>query len=141
MLACYGQGLLAQGGRDWNLARDRYLEAYAGFAALGTPVPQGLALAGLARCDEAAGEATAARERYDEVLKLSRRIGEPGLTSTALEGLCRLAADSGDRALASTLLAEATQLRTTSSRPSPPHERRDLAATIVDLAPNVVPSV
>lgn len=69
------------------------------------------------------------------------RVGEPGLTSTALEGLCRLAAERGDRALASTLLAEAVQLRTTSSRPLPPHERRDLAAVVVDLAPDSVPNI
>lgn len=141
VLACYGHGLLAQVGHEWDLARDRYTESHAGFAALGTPVPQGLALAGLARCDEAASDVAAARERYEDLLTLSRRIGEPGLTSTALEGLCRLAAGSGDRALASTLLEEATQLRITSSRPSPPHEQRDLAATIVDLAPDPVPNL
>lgn len=140
VLACYGHGLLAQVGRAWDVARERYVESYAGFVALGTPVSQGLALAGLARCDEAAGEVTAAREWYDEVLNLSRRIGEPGLTSTALEGLCRLAAGSGDRALASTLLAEATQLRSTSSRPPPPHEQRDLATVIEDLATDPVSS-
>ena len=141
VLACYGHGLLAQVGHEWGLARARYTESYAGFGALGTPVSQGLALAGLARCDEAAGDATAAGQRYDELLELSRRIGEPGLTSTALEGLCRLAVERGDSALASTLLAEASRLRTTSSRPPPPHERRDLAAVIVDLAPDFVSNV
>lgn len=140
VLACYGHGLLAQVRHQWDLARACYTESHAGFAALGTTVSQGLALAGLARCDEAAGDVAAARGRYDELLELSRRIGEPGLTSTALEGLCRLAAGSGDRTLASTLLAEATQLRSTSSRPAPPHEQRDLAATIVDLAPDPVPN-
>ena len=141
VLACYGHGLLAQVGGEWDQARDRFTEAYVGFGELGTPVPEGLALAGLARCDEAAGDATAAGQRYDELLELSRRVGEPGLTSTALEGLCRLAVELGDRALASTLLAEASRLRTTSSRPPPPHERRDLAAVIVDLAPGVVSNV
>ena len=141
VLACYGYGLLAQVGHEWGLARDRYTESYVGFSELGTPVPQGLSLAGLARCDEAAGDAAGAGERYDEVLELSRRVGEPGLTSTALEGLCRLASERGDRALASTLLAEAAQLRTTSSRPLPPHERRDLAALVVALAPDSVPTI
>ena len=141
VLACYGHGLLAQVGGEWGLARDRFTEAYVGFGELGTPVHQGLALAGLARCDEAAGDATAAGERYDELLDLSRRVGEPGLTSTALEGLCRLAIERGDRALASTLLAEAAQLRTSSARPAPPHERRDLAAVIVDLGPDFVSNV
>jgi predicted ATPase/DNA-binding SARP family transcriptional activator len=141
VLACYGHGLLAQVRQEWDVARSRYNESYAGLVALGTPVPQGLALAGLARCDEAAGDVAAAHQRYDELLTLSRRIGEPGLTSTALEGLCRLAAASGDHALASTLLAEATQLRTTSSRPAPPHEQRDLVAIVVELAPDLVPNL
>ena len=74
------------------------------------------------------------------MLELSRQVGEPGLSSTALEGLCRLAVERGDRALASTLLAEASRLRTSSSRPLPPHERRDLAAFIVDLEPDYVPN-
>ncbi|HEX8082143.1 MAG TPA: BTAD domain-containing putative transcriptional regulator [Jatrophihabitans sp.] len=141
VLACYGHGLLAQVGQEWDVAHSRYDESYAGLVALGTPVPQGLALAGLARCDEAAGDVATAHQRYDELLTLSRRIGEPGLTSTALEGLCRLAAGSGDHALASTLLAEATQLRATSSRPAPPHEQQDLAATVVELAPDLVPNL
>jgi tetratricopeptide (TPR) repeat protein len=134
VLACYGHGLLAQVAQKWDVARGRYTKSYDGFVALGTPVSQGFALAGLARCDEADGDVTGARERYDELLDLSRRIGEPGLTSTALEGLCRLVAESGDRTLASTLLAEATRLRTTSSRTAPPHEQRDLAAVTAKLA-------
>ncbi|MFW2514496.1 AfsR/SARP family transcriptional regulator [Demequina sp. SO4-13] len=140
LLAGYGHGLLAQVGHHWDAARARFLESNAGFAALGTPVSEGLALAGLARCDEVAGDVVAARRRYDELLELSRRIGEPGLTSTALEGLCRLAVECGDSELASTLIAEATQLRATSSRPLPPHERRDLEAVTVDLAPDLVSS-
>ena len=141
VLACYGHGLLAQVGQEWDVARSRYDESYAGFVALGTPVPEGLALGGLARCDEAAGDVSAAHRRYEELLALSRRIGEPGLTSTALEGLCRLAAGSGDRTLASVLLAEATQLRATSSRPAPPYEQRDLGATVVNLATDLVPNL
>ena len=35
VLACYGHGLLAQVGHEWDLARDRYTESHAGFAALG----------------------------------------------------------------------------------------------------------
>ncbi|WP_183097617.1 BTAD domain-containing putative transcriptional regulator [Nocardioides pelophilus] len=141
VLACYGHGLVAQVGQEWGLARERYAESYAGFGALGTPVSQGLALAGLARWDEAAGDATAAGRRYDELLELSRRIGEPGLTSTALEGLCRLASARGDRDLAAGLLAEASRLRISSSRPRPPHEERDLAAAVADLTPDSVAGV
>jgi tetratricopeptide (TPR) repeat protein len=138
VLACYGHGLLAQVAGQWELARVHFTEAYDGFGGLGTTVSQGLALAGLARCDEADGDVTAARERYDELRELSRRIGEPGLTSTALEGLCRLAFERNDRVLASTLLAEATQLRSKSARPAPPHEQRDLAGVMDDLAPSLV---
>ena len=54
-LAAYGYGLLAQSEREWAEARDRFSTALEGFLVLGTPVPQGLAIAGLARCDEAAG--------------------------------------------------------------------------------------
>ena len=134
VLARYGHGLLAQIGGDWELARVLFSEAHVGLGELGTPVPQGLALAGLARCDEAGGDATGAGQRYDALLELGHRVGEPGLTSTALEGLCRLAFERGDRVLASTLLDEATELRTTSVRPAPPHECRDLELISDDLA-------
>jgi predicted ATPase/DNA-binding SARP family transcriptional activator len=139
VLAGYGHGLLAQGRRDWRQARERFTGAHLGFGTLDTPVPQGLALAGLARCDEAEGNLTPARERYAELFALSRRVGEPGLTSTALEGLCRLAAAREDRAQASRLLAEARELRVRTARPAPPHERRDLEGIAADLA--TIPSV
>jgi predicted ATPase/DNA-binding SARP family transcriptional activator len=140
VLAGYGHGLLAQVGGDWDRARGSFTKAYVGFGQLGTPVSQGLALAGLARCDEAAADATAAGERYAELLELGRAAGEPGLTSTALEGLCRLAVGRGDRALASTLLADAMKLRAGFARPAPPHERRDLEAYVIDLARDPVPN-
>ena len=55
-----------------------------------------------------ADDVTAAHERYDELLTSSAPgLGSLWLTSTALEGLCRLGRGSGNRALASTLLAEA----------------------------------
>ena len=128
VLAGYGYGLLAQVAGDWHEARRRFTAAELGFGTLGTPVPEGLAVAGLARCDEVAGEMSSARERYADVLAIGRRVGEPGLTSTALEGLGRLAAESGDVAEAHRLLSEAAELRRSSARPAPPHERRDLEA-------------
>ena len=133
VLGVYGYGLLAQVRGDWEEARRRFADAHVGFGTLGTPVPQGLALAGLARCDEATGDPESAQERYDELLTHGRRVGEPGLTSTALEGLCRLAATRGDRAEATRLLAEATELRQRAARPAPPHERGDLEAVSVEL--------
>jgi predicted ATPase/DNA-binding SARP family transcriptional activator len=127
ILAGYGYGLLAQVRADWPEARARFEAAELGFRTLGTPVPEGLALAGLARCDEAAGNAASAHERYEKVLNAGRRVGEPGLTATALEGLARLEAREGEPARAEKLLAEATELRQKAARPAPPHERNTVA--------------
>ena len=52
VLATYGYALLARVVGDRAQARALYAAALAGFEELGTPVPAGLALAGLARCDE-----------------------------------------------------------------------------------------
>ncbi|HET6967375.1 MAG TPA: hypothetical protein VFI44_03810, partial [Ornithinibacter sp.] len=126
ILAGYGYGLLAHTDGDWRDARPRYADAIDGFAQLGTPVPQGLALAGLARCDEAEGDLSSAGQRYEQVLDTGRRMGEQSLTAMALEGLARLAAGRGDDRTAHRLAAEATRVRATSRRPAPPHERRDM---------------
>ncbi len=120
ILAAYGYGLLAQMRGDWYEARQRFTAAHVGFGTLGTPVPQGLAVAGLARCDEAEADLTSAQERYKTVLADGRRVGEPALTSTALEGLGRLAAHRGDRDEATMLLTQAKELRERSARPAPP---------------------
>ena len=126
ILATYGYGLLAQAGSDWNEARSRYSSALEGFVKLGTPVPQGLSLAGLARCDEAEDDLVSAQEGYERVLATGRSVGEPALIATALEGLGRVAARQGLDAESHRLLAEAAELRLTRGRPAPPHERRDL---------------
>jgi predicted ATPase/DNA-binding SARP family transcriptional activator len=128
VLATYGHGLLAQVRGDWADARGRFASAYEGFRTLGTPVPVGLALAGVARCDEAQDDAVLAQERYEEVLATGRSVGEPGLIATALEGLARLAASNNKAAEVHRLLHEASAVRERSSRPAPPHERRDLEA-------------
>jgi tetratricopeptide (TPR) repeat protein len=128
VLAGYGYGLLAQVRGDWGEARGRFAEALEGFKSLGTPVPEGLALAGLARCDEAEGEAALAKERYEQVLAAGRAVGEPGLIATALEGLARLVASTSSAVDADELLREAGEVRKRSSRPAPPHELRDLDA-------------
>ncbi len=90
-------------------------------------MPEGLAVAGLARCHEVAGEMSSARERYADVLAIGRRVGEPGLTSTALEGLGRLAAESGDVAEAHRLLVRgggaAPQLGQAGPAPRTPRPR------------------
>jgi predicted ATPase/DNA-binding SARP family transcriptional activator len=126
VLADYGHALLAQVRGDWVEARTRFVAAHDGFGTLGTPVPAGLALAGLARCDEAEGDLFRAKERYEQVLATGRTVGEPGLIATALEGLARLAAANNEAADAERLLREASAVRERSSRPAPPHELRDL---------------
>lgn len=127
ILAGYGYGLLAHTDGDWREARRRYADALEGFILLGTPVPQGLALAGLARCDEAEGHLISARQQYEDVLETGRRVGEQSLTAVALEGLARLAAGRGEDRTAHDLASEASRVRTASGRPAPPHERLDMA--------------
>ena len=127
VLAGYGYGLLAHVAQDWGEARRHYESAVQGFIGLGTPVPQGAALAGLGRCDEAEGDTITAEARYQEALDLGRRLGEPGVTAAALEGLGRLALAAGDRDTATARIDEAVGIRDRFHRPAPPHERRDLA--------------
>ena len=127
VLAGYGYGLLAHVTGDWADARRHYATARDAFIDLGTPVYEGIVLAGLGRCDEAAGDTAAARARYEEALEVGRRLGEPSVTASALEGLARLGAAEGDRATAAARLAEAADLRERFHRPAPPHERADLA--------------
>ena len=106
----------------------------AGFRGLGTPVLEGVALAGLARCDEADGDLAHAMERYEQALAVARRIGEPAVTATALEGMGRLAFGRGERDAADALFREAADVRARSGRPAPPHERRDLEALLATRA-------
>ncbi|HWM01803.1 MAG TPA: BTAD domain-containing putative transcriptional regulator [Actinophytocola sp.] len=125
VLSGYGYGLLAQVHEDWTEARARFTEAEPGFGKLATPVPEGLAIAGLARCDEADGALDTARAEYERALEMGRRVGEPGLVATALEGLARLATQRGGDD-ARELLAEAADVRRRGARPAAPHEQRDL---------------
>jgi hypothetical protein len=124
VLSGYGYGLLAQVHEDWQAARRRFTEAEAGFRALATPVPEGLAMAGLARCDEADGDVDRSWSGFERALEVGRRLSEPGLVATALEGLARLTTMRGDDAR--DLLAEAADIRRSRARPAPPYERRDL---------------
>ena len=110
----------------WDQARRHYAIAVDGFIDLGTPVLEGVALAGLGRCHEADGDTTAAQARYSEALELGRRLGEPSVTASALEGLARLALAAGDRATATARFVEAAGIRERFHRPAPPHERDDL---------------
>jgi tetratricopeptide (TPR) repeat protein len=130
VLAGYGYGLLAQVREDWPEARRRYAAAVDGFVGLATPVLEGVALVGLARCDEADDDLGAAQDRYEQALAIGRRLGEPSVTASSLEGLGRLALGRGDRDEATRLLDEAAAVRERSHRPAPPHERRDLEAVM-----------
>jgi predicted ATPase/DNA-binding SARP family transcriptional activator len=125
VLATFGRALIAQINGDWIAARRGYDEARPGFTGLLTPVPEGLALAGLARCDEADGDPQGAHARYEQALAAGRAVGEPGLVATALEGLARVASARGDSGEARRLMGEAMSVRATSARPAPPHELRD----------------
>jgi hypothetical protein len=96
------------------------------FIDLGTPVYEGIVLAGLGRCDEADGNTVAAQTKYEEALDVGRRLGEPSVTASALEGLARLRVSAGDRDTATARFAEAAGIRERFHRPAPPHERADL---------------
>ena len=126
VLAGYGYALLAHVDENWDEARPHYAAAVQGFTGLGTPVPEGVALSGLGRCDEADGDLIAAEARYQEALALGRRLGEPGVTASALEGLARLALAARDQNAATARFDEAARIREKFHRPAPPHERRDL---------------
>jgi tetratricopeptide (TPR) repeat protein len=130
VLADYGYGLLAHVEDRWTDARRHYEAAARGFIGLGTPVPQGVAVAGLARCDEAEGDLAGAQERFDEALTLGRRLGEPGVTASALEGLARLASARGEQHSAAQLFEEAADIRRRFHRPAPPFELQVLEATV-----------
>jgi tetratricopeptide (TPR) repeat protein len=123
VLAGYGYALLAHVEGAWDEARRHYAVAVDGFIDLGTPVHQGVAVAGLGRCHEAAGDLSAAQDRYQEALDLGRRLGEPSVTASALEGLTRIALAAGDRATATARWVEAAGIRERFHRPAPPHER------------------
>lgn len=119
-LAAYGYGLLALAAGDVARARPCFTRALGGFEHLETPVHVGLALGGLARCDEEDGLVAEATERHEEVLRTGEATGEPDLVATALEGLARLASRGGDRARATSLGERAAALRERTHRPAAP---------------------
>jgi predicted ATPase/tetratricopeptide (TPR) repeat protein len=128
VLADFGHALLARVAGGWTQARARYAAALTGFEELGTPVPAGLSLAGLGRCDEVEGLVDSARERFEQARDIGDRAGEPHLVAAGLEGLARLAAggDPADRAAARSLLAQADEVRARAQRPRAPYEQAEL---------------
>jgi predicted ATPase len=130
VLARYGHALLAQVRNDFDEARPGFRASADGFDALGTPVSTGLAMAGLARCDEAVGDAASASGLYQDVLAIGRGAGEPGLVAAALEGLARVGGAAGDLTNEALLSAEARRIRTQAHRPAPPYETVQAAGAI-----------
>jgi tetratricopeptide (TPR) repeat protein len=128
VLATYGNALLAQLSGDWESARSGYVIAIEGFRSLETPVPEGHAHSGLARCYEIAGEDDLAESEFQQTLQLGTVLGEPGLSASALEGLARIARRRGQTARAAARAAQAADIRARFARPAPPHERQDAIA-------------
>ena len=94
------------------------------------PSPTGLALAGIAACDERLGDTGVRPDGYQRLLLHAESSGEMGLTAAALEGLARAALTDRDPAGAAELLARAAAIRDTYDRPASPSEAAATAATV-----------
>jgi hypothetical protein len=123
VLATYGDAVVAQRRGDHASARPLFEHAHAAFERLGVRLATGLALAGLAACDEHTGDLSSARRGYTTLVTLGQSAGEFGLVATGLEGLARAAAVDEDPARALELLARASRLRRTYDRPPTPEEQ------------------
>ncbi len=126
VLAAYGEAVLAQRRGDYTAARPLFERAYGAFQRLGVRLATGLALAGLAGCDEHKGDLSSARGGYAALVELGQSAGEVGLIATGLEGLARAAAADDDPARVAELLGRASWLRKTYDRPSSPQEQADV---------------
>jgi predicted ATPase/DNA-binding SARP family transcriptional activator len=123
VLAAYGDAVLAQRRGDYATARPKFDYAYRAFERLGVRLATGLALAGLAACDERAGDLSAARVGYTALVELGQSAGEVGLIATGLEALARTAVIEADPERAAELLARASGLRRTYDQPATVEER------------------
>jgi tetratricopeptide (TPR) repeat protein len=126
ILATYGEAVLAHRQGQYAAARALFDRALGGFERLGVLLATGLALSGVADCDERTGDASAARHGYERLLRLGESAGEVGLVAGGLEGLARAALVDGEAVRAAELLGRAASLRRTYDRPATPGE---LAAT------------
>jgi hypothetical protein len=106
-----------------STARTLYTAALTGFDRLGTPVVKGLALAGLARCDEAVNDLDSAEGGYTEALEIGSSSGEPGLMAAALDGLARIEIARPNHDRAAQLVRQAREIRDRTHRPAPPYEQ------------------
>ena len=92
VLRTYGEAVMAAGrAANTALPGPLYVRAHDGFQRLGVATPTGLALAGIAACDEHLGDAGSAFDGYQQLQQLGESSGEMGLTAAALEGLARAA--------------------------------------------------
>jgi hypothetical protein len=87
------------------------------------PLAAGQALAGVAACDELAGDAAAARAGYQRLVTLGETAGEYGLIAVGLEGLARASIADSDAYQTAVLLGRASWLRTAYDRPATPPEQ------------------
>jgi len=122
-LTIYGNAVVTQRQGQHVAAHLMFEDAYAGFDRLGVRLATGLALAGIAACDEEVGHLAAARDAYERLLKLGESWAEAGLVVAGLEGLARSALAHGEPASAAELLARATWLRRAYERPATTPER------------------
>jgi tetratricopeptide (TPR) repeat protein len=123
VLATYGAAIIAQQNGDHASARPLFDSACGALERLGVPLAAGQALAGVASCDELAGDAAAARAGYQRLVTLGEDAGEVGLIATGLEGLARASIADSDAYQTARLLGRASWLRSTYDRPATPPEQ------------------
>ena len=107
VLAAYGAAVVAQEQGDHSTARPLFDSACQAFERLGVPLATGLALAGVAACDEQTGDGVKARAEYQRLVRLGETAGEVGLIAAGLEGLARAAVADNDPREAARLLGRA----------------------------------
>ena len=129
VLTRYGEAVLAQQAGQHETARPLFAEALRGFEKLGVWLATGLALAGVAACDEALGDRPSARHGYRRLLELGEKAGEVGLVVTALEGLARNSLVE-DPVHTAELLGRAESMRRRYDRPATAAERSAVEETI-----------
>jgi tetratricopeptide (TPR) repeat protein len=123
VLATYGAAIVAQQNGDHATARPLFDNAYRALERLGVPLAAGQALAGVAGCDELAGDAAAAHAGYQQLVILGEAASEAGLIAAGLEGLARASIAGNDAYQTARLLGRASWLRTTYDRPPAPPEQ------------------
>jgi tetratricopeptide (TPR) repeat protein len=136
-LATYGAAIVAQQNGDHATARPLFDNAYRALERLGVPLAAGAALAGVAGCDELAGDAAAAHAGYRQLVTLGEAASEAGLIAAGLEGLARASIADNDAYRTARLLGRASWLRATYDRPPTPPEQA--AASRAEASARAIP--